>query len=73
METREIVRNVLFLRKINRSDFGSAEEFRRHVTMSVQMEGKEFDINIDVLSEYYERIAGYIKHITGLIEGFPEE
>ena len=70
---QECTEFLLFLRKLNRADHGSAEEFRRHVTMSVQVEGKEFDINIDVLSEYYERVEGYIKHIRGLIEGFPEE
>lgn len=60
---------LLFLRKALRAKYGKCEEFRRNVTMSVKIEGKEHNINIDSLGEYYEQVSGYIKYTVKKITG----
>ncbi len=50
----------LFLRKAMRVEFGKSQEFRRHVTMSIVLEGdKPIDIDIDKVHEYYEKLKEY--------------
>lgn len=50
----------LFLRKVSRAEYTSHREYRRHVTMSAIVEGKQVDITIDVMHEYYEKIKIYV-------------
>ena len=51
----------LMLRKIMRSKYKSGQEFRRHVTMTVDVididtgEKKAIEVNMDVVKEYYEK------------------
>ncbi|OIO66561.1 hypothetical protein COY28_01480 [Candidatus Woesearchaeota archaeon CG_4_10_14_0_2_um_filter_57_5] len=45
----------LFLRKVARAGYTAHREYRRHVTMSAMVDGKQIDITIDVIHGYYER------------------
>jgi len=43
------------LRKLDRADFIRAREFRRHVTMTADVDGKPYEVTIDVINEFYEK------------------
>ena len=53
----------MFLRTINRADYDKEQEYRRHVTMIVQIEGKEHRVNIDIITDYYKRAKEVIDFI----------
>lgn len=64
---------LLFLRKVSRAEYGKCEEFRRHVTMSVKIEGGSYDIDIDVLTEHYHNIKKYVEHIKRIVKEMKED
>lgn len=64
---------LLLLRKIIRADYGRCEEFRRHVTMVVKVEGEDYHLDIDLLTEYYHKVKEYLTHIEKLIKGENED
>lgn len=64
----EAITFYLLLRKLDRAKFDRINEFRRHVTMIADIDGKKFNIDIDKISEYYDatkKFVGYVeeKHI----------
>ena len=63
----------LLLRKIDKAPFTRKQEFRRHVTMTVEVDEKKIEIKIDDVKEYFEKIKNFIAHIEKLIEGKEEE
>ena len=69
----EAIEFLLFLRKITRTEYGKCEEFRRHVTMIVKVEGKEHNIDIDVLMEYFERMKKYTAYIEKIVKEIKNE
>jgi hypothetical protein len=68
-KVREIVELYLRLRQLNRAPFERAREFRRHVTMTVKLEGEDVEINIDNITEYYKRVKGYYEYVEKIIKG----
>ncbi len=60
------------LRKIINSEYTKREEYRRHVTMTVMIEGKPFDVDIDLLKEYYDTSKEFISMIRSIIKGEEE-
>jgi len=67
----EYIEFYSMLKKINRASYTSAMEFRRHVTMSLVLEGKKMDIQIEQMHEYYEKAKEFIGYVEQLIEGKP--
>jgi len=63
----EMVDFYLFLRKLNKAEFEKAREFRRHVTMSADIDGIPIEINIDVITEYYKKARNYIIYIQKIL------
>lgn len=63
----------LKLRKIMRADYTKREEYRRHVTMSVVIDGEPIDITMDSVKEDFEMLKEFIKYIREFIFGKPEE
>ncbi len=59
----ELIEFYLLLRQINRAEFTRFREFRRHVTMTVNLAGEELEITIDRITEYYKRTREYIEHV----------
>ncbi len=63
----------LMLRKINKAEFTRAQEFRRHVTMTADVDSKKIEVTIDIIGDYYKRTQEYVQHVTDLIEGKKED
>lgn len=55
------------LRRINKMDYDKENEYRRHVGMIFDVDGKELKINIDQVTEYYKRSKEYIAYIQNII------
>ncbi len=59
----------LFLRKMIRGEFTSSQEFRRHVTMTVNVKDEmPIDINIDKINEFYEKTKMFYEHAVVVYE-----
>ncbi|MBN2111474.1 hypothetical protein JW707_00070 [Candidatus Woesearchaeota archaeon] len=59
----------LLFRKIKNAKFSRAREYRRHVTMTAFLDDGEVEINIDIITEYYEKTNEFIDYCSSLIEG----
>lgn len=59
----ELIEFYLLLRQINRAEFTRFREFRRHVTMTVNIVGEDHEITIDKITEYYKKTRDYIEHV----------
>ena len=57
----------LFLRKLSRAEYTSHREYRRHVTMVAKVDGKEINVDIDTIHQYYEKAKAFVVFIEGLI------
>lgn len=66
---KDIADLYLRLRQMNRASFERAREFRRHVTMTLDMGTEKVEINIDNITEYYKRVKGDYEHIEKIIKG----
>jgi hypothetical protein len=54
----------LLLRQLNKAEYTSHQEYRRHVTMKAKlMSGSDVEINIDVITEYYKRTKEYMEYM----------
>lgn len=58
----------LTLRKIDKAEFGRAQEYRRHVTMTAKMDGEKAEITIDIISDYFDRTKEFLQYVSGLIK-----
>lgn len=56
------------LRKINKAEFSRAREYRRHVTMTAQLDDAEIEITIDIINDYYQRTKEFITYISKIVE-----
>ncbi|PIU72246.1 hypothetical protein COS79_04005 [Candidatus Woesearchaeota archaeon CG06_land_8_20_14_3_00_33_13] len=72
-ELHEYIDYYLKLRKIMRAEYTQREEYRRHVTMSVVIEGEPIDITMDSAKEDFEMLHRFIKYVNEFIFGKPEE
>ena len=69
----EYIDYYLKLRKIIRAEYTQREEYRRHVTMSVVIDGKPIDITMDSVKEDFEMLKEFIKYVKEFIFGKPKE
>lgn len=58
----------LLLRRIMRAPYTKREEYRRHVTMISDIEGKKIETNIDILEEYYTKIRDFLDFVQSTIK-----
>lgn len=56
----------LLLRKINRAEYTKSNEFRRYVTMHLTIEKEEVNVDIDLVTQYYKDLKGYIEYVKEL-------
>ena len=71
----EIINDIdffLLLRKIDKAEFTRSQEFRRHVTMTAEVEGETMQIKIDTIKEYFERVKKFVSAIESIIEAEDE-
>lgn len=66
---KEFLDFYLLLRDLDQAEYTKSQEFRRHVTMHTQLEPGNYDVNIDVVTEYYKKSKEYLEHINGLLAG----
>jgi hypothetical protein len=52
------------LRELKRAEFTRRQEYRRHVTMTAMLQNGPFEVNIDIITEYYRKT----KEFVGLCE-----
>lgn len=74
-ENNELIEYVDFylkLRKISNSEYTKKEEYRRHVTMTVIVNGEKINVDIDLLKEYYEKSKQFVHFVKVMIEGEEE-
>ena len=60
--------HYLFLRKIRRSDYKKANEYRRNVSMTVMMDGEEKVINIDSVTEDFNMLKHFLDYVQEILE-----
>jgi len=66
-KTREYIEFYLYLRKLMRCKYTERQEFRRHVTMIGNYDGTNVEVNIDNLSEVYEKLVkSFIEHVIDI-------
>ena len=53
----------LLLRKMTRAEFIADKEFRRHLNMVMEIDGKDIMLTIDILTDYYHRTFEYLRFI----------
>jgi len=51
------------LRKINKAKSKCTQEYRRHVTMTCPIDGKEIEITIDIIGDYYTKTKEFIEYV----------
>ncbi len=49
----------VFLKKVDKAKYKRSQEFRRHVTMTANLEGQDVEVNIDIITDYFERITEF--------------
>jgi hypothetical protein len=59
----------LLLRQMNRADFSREREYRRHVTMTVVIDGKPVEINIDSITQNFKETKELIEHVERYLKG----
>ena len=61
------------LRKLNRCEFDTEREFRKHVTMTAKLDDKRFGIKVDILEELFERGKDFVEKASELVYGKKDE
>jgi len=60
--------NLYFLlRKLKNAECEKSNEYRRHVTMTSEIDGKTINVDIDIITDYYKKIQNFIKYVEELI------
>ncbi len=65
----EYLNFYMLLRKLSRAKYKRINEFRRHVAMIADVDGKTVEVSIDVVSEYYKSGKECLEYINKLKEG----
>ncbi|MFH1511616.1 MAG: hypothetical protein ABIF10_08050 [Candidatus Woesearchaeota archaeon] len=53
----------LLLRRMYKGKYTRAREFRRNVTMTVEVDKKQVEVNIDIITEYYKRSLAFLDYV----------
>ncbi|MFH0979107.1 MAG: hypothetical protein V1837_07455 [Candidatus Woesearchaeota archaeon] len=62
LELLDYIKFYLLLRKMDQGKFTRAHEFRRNVTMTVTVDNKQMEVNIDIVTEYYKRSLKFLEY-----------
>lgn len=66
---QENVNLYFLLRKLKNCEYEKSNEYRRHVTMTTEIDGKTVNVDIDAVTDYYKKIQNFIKYVEELIYG----
>ncbi|MFH1399587.1 MAG: hypothetical protein ABIG95_05750 [Candidatus Woesearchaeota archaeon] len=64
----EFIDFYTLLRGLSRAEFSRSNEYRRHVTMTAMLQDGPVEINIDIITEYYQRSRVFLKLVERIIE-----
>lgn len=64
---QEFIQFYLNLRNLDRASYTRSREYRRHVTMTVVINGQKQEITIDKVYEFYEKIQEYLEYIKNML------
>ena len=64
----EYLEFYIFLRQLYLAEYRASGEFRKNVTMTSTMNGKEIEIKIDTVTEYYMKTKEFLHFIQRFIE-----
>ena len=60
----------LLLRKINRAEYSRKNEFRKHVTMTANIDdGEVVEVTISTLMENYDKAKSFVQAVRNIVEG----
>ena len=71
-EVRENLELYLLLRKLVLANYKKEQEFRRHVAMTAHLQAGEVKVNIDVITNYYFIMRGFLAHVENKIRTHQE-
>jgi hypothetical protein len=70
MYVQEALTLLSLLLRLRRAKYTAREEYRRHVTMIAQLDGKEIvEVKIDTLGEQYKKTKEFVDYIHNLVQG----
>lgn len=70
---KDFVQFYLLLRRIDKAKFTRAQEYRRHVTMTAQMEDDaNVEITIDIITDYFDRTQEFLSYVHKFLGGTNE-
>jgi hypothetical protein len=69
---KEMIEFYLSLRKLSRAEYKKINEYRRHVTMIAALEEQELNVDIDLITEYYNKTKGYWEYVEKTMRGINE-
>ncbi|MBD3319256.1 hypothetical protein GF342_05090 [Candidatus Woesearchaeota archaeon] len=72
-QLKDYIAFFLLLRKIDKAEFTRSQEFRRHVTMTCEIDGETLTIKIDDIKEYFEKVKKFVTYIEHILEGEEDE
>lgn len=67
----KIAENIDFymlLRQITKAKYERAREYRRHVTMTVEVKGEKIEINIDRIHEYFDKTKDFVEYVREMVK-----
>ncbi len=63
----------VFLKKVDKAKFKRSQEFRRHVTMTADVDKQDIEINIDIITDYFEKIKEFTIAVEKLVLEIPQQ
>ncbi|MBU0627811.1 MAG: hypothetical protein KKC75_01365 [Nanoarchaeota archaeon] len=68
LEIQSYLDMYILFRKLIRFPYTKREEYRRHVTMISKLENRSFEVNIDILEEYYNKTMDFLRLVAGVVK-----
>jgi hypothetical protein len=67
-EVMDYLSLYLLLKKADKAKFDRSQEFRRHVTMTAHLDTNDkIEINIDIITDYFEKVKEFLNFVERFI------
>ncbi len=63
----EFLEFYILLKALSKAEYSSINEYRRHVTLIAQLDGGEYHVHIDKVTEFYKNMKLYMGEIKSLL------
>lgn len=64
----EMIDFVFYMKKLSRAKYTSSQEFRRHIALAFEVDGKEIIMKSDDAREHLKKLKFFLEHADELIE-----